>query len=103
VARDARRQAGGWLALANRNPKACRGDLGNAMFNAWLDVAPETNGLRALPLFLAPRAATRSYALAGGAQRQSNAKQAARPLVLARRHVHASIDFPRPRRPLLIA
>lgn len=39
-----------------------RGDLGNAVFNAWMDLAPETDGLRALPLFLALRAATRSYA-----------------------------------------
>jgi aminoglycoside phosphotransferase family enzyme len=79
-----------------------RGDLGNAVFNAWLDLVPETEGLRALPLFLALRAAIRSYALAGGAQRQANPRQAARLLTLARRHVHASLDFLLPRRPLLI-
>jgi hypothetical protein len=79
-----------------------RGDLGNAVFNAWMDLAPETDGLRALPLFLALRAATRSYALAGGARRQTDPEQAARLLASARRHVHASIDLLRPRRPVLI-
>ena len=80
-----------------------RGDLGNAVFNAWLDVMPETNGLRALPLFLALRAATRSYALAGSAARQTDPGQAARRLELARRHIQAGVDFLVPRRPLLVA
>jgi aminoglycoside phosphotransferase family enzyme len=80
-----------------------RGDLGNAVFNAWLDVMPESDGLRALPLFLALRAATRSYALAGGAARQTDPCQAARRLALARRHIQAGIDFLRPRRPVLVA
>jgi aminoglycoside phosphotransferase family enzyme len=79
-----------------------RGDLGNAVFNAWMDLAPETDGLLVLPLFLALRAATRSYALAGGAQRRANPRQAARLLAQARQHVHASIDFLLPRHPVLI-
>lgn len=79
-----------------------RGDLGNAVFNAWMDLTPETDGLLVLPLFLALRAATRSYALAGGAQRRANPRQAARLLAQARQHVHASIDFLLPRHPVLI-
>lgn len=79
-----------------------RGDLGNAVFNAYLDVAPETEGLRALPLFLALRAATRSYALAGRAQRLADAVQAAETLVRARRHIAAGVGFLAPRPPLLL-
>jgi hypothetical protein len=79
-----------------------RGDLGNAVFNAWMDLAPETDGLLVLPLFLALRAATRSYALAGSAQRRANPRQAARLLAQARHHVHASIDVLLPRHPVLI-
>jgi len=79
-----------------------RGDLGNAVFNAWMDLTPETDGLLVLPLFLALRAATRSYALAGGAQRRADPRQAARLLAQARQHVHASIDFLLPRHPVLI-
>ncbi len=80
-----------------------RGDLGNAVFNGWLDRMPDTSGLRVLPLFLALRAATRSYALAGAASRQTNPRQAARRLSLARRHIHVGMDFLLPRRPLLVA
>ena len=79
-----------------------RADLGNVLFNAYLDLAPDTEGLRALPLFLALRAATRSYALAGSAHRQTNPEQAARLLALARRHIDAGIGFLAPQRPLLI-
>ena len=79
-----------------------RGDLANAVFNAWLDVMPETDGLRVLPLFLALRAATRSYALAGGSARQEDPQQAAKLLAQARRHVRASLDFLLPPRPMLV-
>jgi aminoglycoside phosphotransferase family enzyme len=79
-----------------------RGDLGNAVFNAYLDLVPETEGLRALPLFLALRAATRSYALAGSARRRSDPSQAAPLMALARRHIGAGIDFLAPQRPQLI-
>jgi uncharacterized protein len=80
-----------------------RADLGNVVFNAYLDCLPETEGLRALPLFLGLRAATRSYALAGGAQRQPDAAQAARQLAFARRHIDAGIGFLAPSPPWLIA
>jgi len=79
-----------------------RGDLGNAVFNAYLELQPEMEGLRALPLFLALRSATRSYALAGSARRRANPAQAARLLALARRHIDAGIDFLAPRHPLAI-
>ena len=70
-----------------------RADLGNVLFDAYLNLAPDTEGLRALPLFLALRAATRSYALAGSAHRQTNPEQSARLLALARRHIDAGIGF----------
>ena len=79
-----------------------RADLGNVLFDAYLNLAPDTEGLRALPLFLALRAATRSYALAGSAHRQTNPEQSAHLLALARRHIDAGIGFLAPQRPLLI-
>jgi aminoglycoside phosphotransferase family enzyme len=79
-----------------------RGDLGNAVFNAYLDRLPETDGLRLLPLFLSLRAATRSYALAGRARRVSGAHATAGLLTLARRHVEAGIDFLKPAPPCLV-
>jgi aminoglycoside phosphotransferase family enzyme len=85
------------LALRGRN------DLGNATFNAYLDRAPETEGLRALPLFLALRAATRAYALAGSAARQPGPRQAQRQAAAARRHIAAAFGFLDPPAPLFIA
>ncbi|MDR3505763.1 MAG: phosphotransferase [Acidocella sp.] len=70
-----------------------RADLANAAFDAYLDVAPETDGLRALPLFLALRAGTRAYALAGSAARQADPAQAARKMALARLHIAAGLGF----------
>ena len=70
-----------------------RGDLANTVFNAYLDHARETDGLRALPLFLALRAATRSYALAGGAYRREDPRQARDLMMLARRHIEAAASF----------
>jgi len=75
-------------------------DLANAVFNSYLDHTGETEGLRALPLFLAVRAATRSYALAGSAMR--HADRAARQLAAARAHLHASASFLRPAPPRLL-
>jgi aminoglycoside phosphotransferase family enzyme len=70
-----------------------RGDLAETAFGAYLERTPQPDGLRALPLFLALRAATRSYALAGLAGRQSKPQQAARLRELARRHIAAGIDY----------
>ncbi len=80
-----------------------RGDLANLVFNAYLDAAPETEGLRVLPLFLALRAATRAYALAGGAGRRKDPGQAARLMASARRHIAAGIEFLAPQGPILVA
>ena len=75
-------------------------DLANEVFNSYLDHTGETAGLRALPLFLAVRAATRSYALAGGATRHPD--RAAAQLAAARAHLHASVFFLRPAPPRLL-
>ncbi|MBN9509855.1 MAG: hypothetical protein J0I21_12185 [Alphaproteobacteria bacterium] len=80
-----------------------RNDLGNAAFNAYLDCAPETEGLRTLPLFLALRAATRAFALAGSAARQPGPRQARGQTAAARRHVAAAFDFLDPPAPLFVA
>jgi uncharacterized protein len=70
-----------------------RDDLSRVVLDAYLTLMPEGDGLPALPLFLALRAATRSYALAGGARRQSDPGNAARLLAAARRHIDAGIGF----------
>jgi aminoglycoside phosphotransferase family enzyme len=70
-----------------------RDDLCKVVLDAYLGLMPETDGLRALPLFLALRAATRSYALAGSAQRRTDVQEAARLLAEARRHIDAGIEF----------
>jgi uncharacterized protein len=76
--------------------------LANAVFNSYLDQSPETEGLRALPLFLALRAATRSYALAGSAARRADPREAAHRLAFARRHIEAGLRFLSPPPPSLI-
>jgi aminoglycoside phosphotransferase family enzyme len=70
-----------------------RDDLGQVVLGAYLELMPETGGLPALPLFLALRAATRSYALAGSARRRTDPREAARLLTFARRHIDAGIAF----------
>lgn len=70
-----------------------RADLANAVLEAYLGLAPETEGLRALPLFLALRAGTRAYALAGSAARQTSPEAAARKMAQARRHITAGLEF----------
>ena len=77
-------------------------DLSNAVFNAYLDVSPETEGLRALPLFLALRAATRSYALAGAARRRSDPAAVAGLRATAHQHIEAGLRFLRHAVPVLI-
>jgi hypothetical protein len=80
-----------------------RRDLGNAVFNAYLDHAAEAEGLRALPLFLALRAATRAYALAGSAARQPAARAAEAQAAAARRHIVAAFGFLDPPPPRFVA
>jgi aminoglycoside phosphotransferase family enzyme len=79
-----------------------RGDLANAVFNAYLDEQPETDGLQLLPLFLALRAATRSYALAGAVRRRTDPVEQGRLAGQARRHIAAGIRFLAPEPPRLI-
>ncbi len=70
-----------------------RADLSRAVLDAYLTLMPEADGLAALPLFLALRAATRSFALAGAARRQDDSRDAARLMAAARRHIDAGIGF----------
>ncbi len=77
-------------------------DFANRVFNGYLDVVPEAEGLRAMPLFLALRAATRSYALAGAARRQASAARSALLCTAARAHIDAALEFLKPSRPALI-
>lgn len=79
-----------------------RADLCNAVFNAYLDNAGETDGLRVLPLFLSLRATTRSYALAGGARRARDPSLAEHLRTMACRHIDAAISFLKPSSPALI-
>jgi aminoglycoside phosphotransferase family enzyme/predicted kinase len=46
-------------------------DLGNIVFNRYLDITNDTDGLRVLPLFLSCRAAIRAQMLAANAMRQT--------------------------------
>ena len=68
-------------------------DFANMVLKAYLKRMPETDGLRAMPLFLSLRAATRGYALAGRATRQGDAREAARLLAFAHRHIEAGIAY----------
>ncbi len=77
--------------------------LANAAFNSYLDRLPDPEGLRALPLFIALRAATRSYALAGGAARQADPREAEHRLAFAHAHLEASAAMLRPHAQTLIA
>jgi hypothetical protein len=77
-------------------------DLCNAVFNTYLDHAPETDGLRALPLFLSLRAATRSYALAGAAMRSTVSDDVERLRARAHLHIASAGDFLKPRAPIAV-
>lgn len=70
-----------------------RPDLADVVLESYLQIMPDTDGLRALPLFLALRAATRSYALAGGARRRTDPEEVARLMAFARRHIDAGLAF----------
>jgi aminoglycoside phosphotransferase family enzyme len=75
------------LALRGRN------DLCNAAFNAYLDLVPETGGLRV---------GTRSYARAGSADRRTDPDERKRLAMEARRYIEAGLRFLMPERPRLI-
>jgi aminoglycoside phosphotransferase family enzyme len=69
------------------------GNLAALVLSSYHQKAGQTDEFALLPLFLSMRAATRSWALAGGAQRQSDANEAERRLTLARRYLAASYRF----------
>jgi len=60
---------------------------------SYLEIAGDPGACQVLPLFLSVRAATRSYALAGKALRQTDPRLAARSLAAARQHLAASHCF----------
>ena len=62
-------------------------------FASYQEMAGDPEAGLVLPLFLAVRAATRSYALAGSALRQTDPHEAARRMADARRHLAASHCF----------
>jgi len=85
-----------------------RADLASLVFNAYLDRLgadglAEAEGLAALPLFLSLRAATRSYGLAGSAERTLRPREKARLCEAACRHLAAALAFLDPERPHLVA
>jgi aminoglycoside phosphotransferase family enzyme/predicted kinase len=77
--------------------------LGNAVFNRYLDLREELDGLPALPLFLSMRAAVRAHVAAPAARRQSDEGTRTRLLAEARRYLIHALDLLRPRPACLIA
>jgi aminoglycoside phosphotransferase family enzyme/predicted kinase len=75
-------------------------DLGNLVFNRYLDRTDDTGGLAALPLFLSIRAAIRAHVTAASAPQQSDSAAAAEQ---ARSYLALARDLLRPRQPSLIA
>jgi uncharacterized protein len=77
--------------------------LGNAVFNRYLDLRDESDGLPALPLFLSVRAAVRAHVAAPAARQQSDEGARARLLAEARRYLIHALDLLRPLSACLIA
>src|SRR4030095_7305008 len=76
--------------------------LGNAVFNRYLDLQDESDGLPALPLFLSVRAAIRAHVSAAAAPQQEP-DAPARTRDEARRYLVHAGDLLQPRPPRLIA
>lgn len=74
--------------------------LGNCVFNRYLDLRDESDGLPVLPLFLSVRAAIRAHVSVATARRQA---EPGMPLAEARRYMALAQEFLRPRAPRLIA
>jgi aminoglycoside phosphotransferase family enzyme/predicted kinase len=77
--------------------------LGNAVFNRYLDLQDEADGLAALPLFIAVRAAVRAHVSAAAAQRQAQEHAKSQAFGEARRYLVHAGDLLKPRPPRLIA
>ncbi len=75
-------------------------DLGNLVFNRYLDRTDDADGLAALPLFLSLRAAIRAHVTAAAAMRQTGSATTSEP---ARSYLALARDLLRPRQPSLIA
>lgn len=76
--------------------------LGNAVFNRYLDLQDESDGLPALPLFLSVRAAIRAHVSAAAAQQQAADAQS-RTREEARRYLAHAGDLLKLRPPCLFA
>ena len=77
--------------------------FGNAVFNRYLDLQDEADGLAALPLFLSVRAAVRAHVSAAAARQQTQQEARSRALDEARRYLAHAADLLKPRPPRLIA
>jgi len=77
--------------------------FGSAVFNRYLDLQDESDGLPALPLFLSVRAAVRAHVSAAAARQQTHADARARMREEARRYLAHAIDLLKPRPPRLLA
>jgi hypothetical protein len=77
--------------------------LGNVVFNRYLDLRDESDGLPALPLFLSVRAAVRAHVAAPAARQQSDDGARMRLLEEARRYLFHALDLLRPQSACLIA
>jgi predicted kinase len=67
--------------------------LANILFNRYLDVTGDTEGLAVLALMLSVRAATRAYILASAVQRQIRAEEAQRHAAAARSHLALALSL----------
>ena len=77
--------------------------LGNAVFNRYLDLQDESDGLAALPLFLSVRAAVRAHVSAAAVQQQTQPEEQARTRDEARRYLAHAADLLKPPPPCLLA
>ena len=73
------------------------------VFNRYLDVAPESDGLAAMPLFLALRAWVRAHVTVTAARIEDDAERRAEELKTARRYFDLALDLLKSRSPRLVA
>jgi aminoglycoside phosphotransferase family enzyme/predicted kinase len=88
--------------LMDLEMRASRAHAG-AAFNAYLEIAPETDGLAALPLMLALRAGIRAHTRAAASGAQRDAAQRAALAADSRRHLEAAAGFLESPAPRLVA
>ena len=75
----------------------------STVFNRYLDLQSETDGLAALPLFLSVRAAVRAHVTVAEAHKQSSHQHRHELIDLARRYLALAMDLLRSQPPRLIA